>query len=216
MEIEIMDAVQPLYVSCKIPIEIMENLRQKIFNTLNNKETPVNMKERLVGNIEKQYAFNDCGTILCPILSKMANAYYKKYDEKKYNKNLKWRFDDIWVNFQKKYEYNPIHDHAGVMSFVLWIQIPYELKEELSLSNSKNSNCPRNSIFEFFYTSIDGRITSCPIYVDKTYEGTIIVFPSYLNHTVYPFYTNPEEYRISISGNIAPDFEFNKEKFSYQ
>ena len=33
-------------------------------------------------------------------------------------------------------------------------------------------------------------------------EGTILFFPSQLQHTVYPFY-NCEEDRISISGNIG-------------
>jgi hypothetical protein len=46
-----------------------------------------------------------------------------------------------------------------------------------------------------------GRIKQVPIPVDSSYEGTIMMFPSALNHGVYPFYTS-DEYRISVSGNI--------------
>jgi len=49
--------------------------------------------------------------------------------------------------------------------------------------------------------------------VDKSWEGTIIMFPAFLHHMVHPFYTS-DEYRISISGNlvIAP----SKNIISYQ
>jgi len=30
-----------------------------------------------------------------------------------------------------------------------------------------------------------------------------VLFPSDLNHAVYPSYTNPEGYRISVSGDIS-------------
>jgi len=76
------------------------------------------------------------------------------------------------------------------------------LNEELSLPNCKNSNAPLNSLFEFIFTDFLGRIVSNKINVDKSYEGTIIMFPSALNHTVHPFYTS-DDYRISISGNLV-------------
>ena len=38
--------------------------------------------------------------------------------------------------------------------------------------------------------------------VDKTWEGMMLMFPSKLHHSVYPFYTSDEK-RISVSGNIS-------------
>ena len=70
-----------------------------------------------------------------------------------------------------------------------------------------------NSLFEFIFIDFLGRLASSRIDVDKSYEGTLIMFPSALNHTVHPFYTS-DDYRISISGNlvVAPP----KNTFSYQ
>ena len=36
------------------------------------------------------------------------------------------------------------------------------------------------------------------------------MFPSYLNHMVYPFYTS-DEYRISMSGNIFKEQHLTKD-----
>jgi hypothetical protein len=58
-----------------------------------------------------------------------------------------------------------------------------------------------------------GRIVQNRIEVDKSWEGTMIMFPSSLHHMVHPFYTS-DEYRISISGNLIVSSK--KNTFSYQ
>jgi len=106
-----------------------------------------------------------------------------------------------WINFQKKYEFNPNHNHGGDYSFVWWINIPYDIQEELSLDFVKNSRDPSASKFSFTYPDFTGMLKFYSIPVDKRDEGTLILFPSKLVHTVYPFYTS-DDYRISISGNL--------------
>ena len=49
-----------------------------------------------------------------------------------------------------------------------------------------------------------GNNVSHPYKMSPEMEGTMLFFPSTLNHQVYPFYNCKEE-RISISGNIAVD-----------
>ena len=107
----------------------------------------------------------------------------------------------MWINFQKKHEHFPLHEHGGNLSFVMWVQIPYDLQKELKLSNCKHLHDSSNSLFNFVHTNIFGQIVDKPILVDKSYEGTIIIFNSNLRHIVYPFYTS-DDYRISISGNL--------------
>ena len=41
-----------------------------------------------------------------------------------------------WINFQKKNEYNPPHSHFGAYSFVIWLSLPYDTKEEKKLYKS--------------------------------------------------------------------------------
>ena len=104
---------------------------------------------------------------------------------------------DPWINVQERGEYIPSHDHDGVLSYSIWMTIPYNIEEELT--NSKFA-----STFQFSYLSIVGDQLHHTIAVDKSMEGTLIMFPANLKHCVYPFYTT-ENRRISISGNIALD-----------
>jgi hypothetical protein len=99
-----------------------------------------------------------------------------------------------WFNFQKKYEFVPVHVHHGIYSFVIWLDIPYEIEEELSFG--KLASC-----FKFIYTSITGRPLNKVLPVSKEWVGKILIFPSSLQHVVYPFYTS-SGIRVSLSGNI--------------
>lgn len=108
---------------------------------------------------------------------------------------------ELWINFQEKGETNPLHTHKGLLSFVLWVEIPYE-----------RHKTKRNQ------SVVDGGFTfaiPCPSYieqsgifldfidVDKTMEGTLIIFPSSWHHYVVAF-NNSDDFRISISGNLGP------------
>jgi hypothetical protein len=104
---------------------------------------------------------------------------------------------DAWINRQKKYEFNPMHTHNGVYSFVLFYDIPYTREEEkksspYSVDDDKNkSGC-------FAYIDKKGKVQT--IKCDNSWNGTLLVFPSQTIHTVYPFYSTDEE-RITIAGN---------------
>ena len=109
-----------------------------------------------------------------------------------------------WVNFQKKYEFNPVHTHNGMLSFVIYVKIPYDLEQEFTEGPGRLANTHVNGCFQFLYTNSLGHIVPHTLKIDKTFESKILVFPSKMNHCVYPFYTS-DEYRISVSGNIFLD-----------
>jgi hypothetical protein len=109
--------------------------------------------------------------------------------------------DVPWINFQRKHEFNPLHAHTGAFSFVLWVKIPYTIEEEKQFTNYVPSDRNYAGTFSFYFTNILGLISPWTIPADKTYEGTMILFPAALNHMVYPFYSS-DDYRISISGNL--------------
>lgn len=88
-----------------------------------------------------------------------------------------------WINIQRKHQYIPNHDHAGFLSYSLWVKVPEVSK------------------FEFTYSNIIGDICREQINITTEAEGYMLMFPSRLVHCVYPFY-NSSESRISISGNV--------------
>ena len=210
---------EPLFVQTKISSDDLEQIKEKskFYLDHNNKLSKAN--KSLAGNIEKEYNLDESFySILSPYFNRLANqfALLESENEDKENKTkhkYNWKATDIWINLQKKYEFNPVHNHSGEYSFVLWVQIPYDLEKEFELENCKNSNCPENALFNFLYTRVNREITTSKIRVDKNYEGTIILFSSSLHHSVNPFYTS-DDYRISISGNIIKSVD--KKSFSYQ
>ena len=107
-----------------------------------------------------------------------------------------------WVNYQNQTEFNPLHAHSGVYSFVIWMKIPTNYEDQKKLPMASQSNSSAISNFLFTYTDILGTIRSMSYEMSPEVEGTMILFPSSLNHEVYPFY-NCNETRVSVSGNIS-------------
>lgn len=195
----------------ELPLDVFNNLKNAIDN-LSTDAKPIN--NHLLGHIKEEYSLNHIKDSISDSVLAVADAwvnyhpgYVKTFEEAAKNKNYKLYLDTLWVNKQKKYEFNPMHEHSGVLSFVIWVNIPYDLAEEEKYfpptthetSNNRSNAC--TSKFCFYYTDMLGKIRQKPVPVDKTYEGDIIMFPSSLNHGVYPFYTS-DDYRISVSGNI--------------
>jgi hypothetical protein len=112
-----------------------------------------------------------------------------------------------WINIQERGEYIPNHTHDGIMTYAIWIKIPYDINNEIDHSNKNNNQS--TSCFEFTYPSIIGSQINKKIHLNKEWEGKILMFPSALQHCVYPFYTSDEN-RISISGMITFDTSGNK------
>jgi len=113
---------------------------------------------------------------------------------------------NLWVNYQRKGEFNPPHTHTGSYSFVIWIQVPYYSHEEFNHPSSSYNNKIRpgalSGSFMFQYTNILGEIRDMYYEADKTYEGYCFLFPAKLTHQVFPFYSS-DDYRITLSGNIS-------------
>ena len=109
----------------------------------------------------------------------------------------------MWVNYQKQTEFNPRHDHTGIYSFVVWMKIPTNFKDQRKLKIAEStSNMISNFCFD--YKNMLGHDTGSIYEMSPKMEGIMLFFPSQLNHTVYPFY-NCDEERISISGNLMLD-----------
>lgn len=117
------------------------------------------------------------------------------------NESRPYFLDGFWVNYQNQNEFNPPHTHRGVYSFVIWIKIPTNHKEQNKLPISANSNEDVISAFQFSYTNILGKIQTFNYEMSPEMEGTMLFFPAHLCHQVFPFF-NCDKQRISVSGNI--------------
>ena len=212
------------YVSCNVPSDVFLSVNQEVQDIIkNNFTTALPNNKHLAGLIEHEYKLITCAYKLNKFFKLVIPEYWKLHNNYKETQveykiqgidNTSEYKPDIWVNLQKKYEFNPLHNHRGVLSFVMYLQIPYNMEDELCMPHFKNSNVrlfhgKSASTFSFVYPSIaqqhnmEHAVAEHVINIDKTWVGKMIIFPAWLQHMVTPFYTS-DEYRISVSGNLAP------------
>ena len=119
------------------------------------------------------------------------------------NADIELYIHDLWVNHQYQTEFNPYHFHGGMYSFVIWMKIPTDWREQnqLPFLEGMKEDDKKASIFEFEYLDMLGNVKHYGYRLDSSMEGRMLFFPARLMHTVYPFY-NCDEDRISIAGNL--------------
>ena len=187
-----------------LPQSIVDNLSDYIDIAKNKDET---YNKELAGNISLSLELFDTKNIILPfiilIMQQYEQIYSKPFRLLSTNKNYKAELQSLWVNFQYQNEFNPMHDHTGAYSFVIWLKIPTNFKEQSNKSIAKNSRSPDViSNFALQYTDVFGKIRELLFGMDKDREGQILFFPAQITHSVYPFY-DEDDARISVSGNIG-------------
>ena len=191
------------YVIADVDSNVLDILRQKSNSLKQNFTSGTDYNKNLAGNIENEFDLSDIKAQCEPFILNACKFYKDNYPAYKPQlvRQSQIILKDFWINFQKKYEFNPVHNHTGLFSFVIWLDIPYNINDELATGPGKQSNNNLAGHFEFAFRNTLGEHTTVPIPVDKTFNGKICIFPSAMPHTVYPFY-NSDEYRITVSGNV--------------
>jgi hypothetical protein len=206
------------FLVAEIPKDILDELKNNVDTIQSDFNNAIPKNKDLAGQIDKEYA-----TILSQPTIEYIRGLINQYcvENPSYIQNIArltnslYNVDplkvppldyngDAWVNFQSKYEYNPLHVHSGVFSFVIWYQIPFYQADEIKYGAGKGKEVDdnHNGKFLFAYPNLNGEISFKILEIDKTMEGHICIFPAKLNHAVNPFYTS-DDYRITISGNIT-------------
>lgn len=158
-------------------------------------------RKGLAGHIDKEFFYSkeDRNWFLSKF-SPVLNDYMMFLNEYLNNDlQVNCKLVDLWINFMKNGEFNPPHIHSGQLSFVIYLQVPEELK--LENKNYKGTDIGGPGAIKFIndFNTDKLNISELPIFPQ---EKECYIFPSSLNHMVFPFKSDCE--RISVSGN----FEF--------
>lgn len=208
MNIEYKQFPNPSYAIVDVPSHLLSVIDAEINEIVKtNFNESENYNNRLAGNIEHQYKLNKCQREVFVFAQEVARNYVNHnnkfyiFQETGGGLNHNFRMSDLWVNFQKKHEFNPLHHHSEHLSFVIWRKIPFRLEDEMASKSVNKSAAPLASTFQFYYNTVISGIETEIIYTDKQSEGKMIMFPSQIKHCVNPFYTS-DEFRISVAGNL--------------
>ena len=192
----------------ELPTDIYNSVMSEV-KEIEKYGSPNKWNHELAGAIEKEYELIKSRSFLDPFLIDVAKhhptpqSFSNIRNRGSDQSEIEYEVNDIWINFQSKNEYNPIHNHSGHLSFVIWMEIPFKYSDECNVKNVVNSNASQAaSAFQFSYTNALGDISTFHFPVEKGWEGRMLMFPSKLYHSVNPFQTS-DGYRISISGNLS-------------
>jgi hypothetical protein len=186
-----------------IPKDLFEVLRKESENLESRNNL---MTSGLTGSgVTKHYYMNEeTKPQFFNFIQSLQNDYLSRYPNylkefRMLSHDCAFRFGNPWYNVQQKGEFIPNHVHDGLLSYSAWIKIPYDLDQERKTGD--HASC-----FEFRHTTILGTSGEAILPISKDWEGKIAMFPSALQHCVYPFQT-VDDTRISLSGNIVLDTE---------
>ena len=215
----------PIY-RCEMDNEIIDMLIKEGQRTRNDKDKDHRLK--LAGNMKRgtsiQYPAGPDNDVRNKADKAIVQKVFEMFEILQNNNGPDWpniqklmmgqsggmgalRLQQLWINFQQAGDHNPIHDHGGMFSFVIYGEIDDEIfTKEVPVTNSQHAG---QIVFQY-----GERITQLQMnsFAVKPYKGLMFVFPAGLNHYVPAYYKDFE--RISISGNYVLETNMNNRKVS--
>ena len=195
---------------CVVKVKITDDFKKLLLNEA--RKNKLDFTDKLAGILDKETGYSDeSKTLIVPEISKYLGVYdqmFEKFINKPYQKKPHYIMTALWINYQKQNDFNPPHDDDGKLSFVIYLQIPDELKKENAAYKGKS--CGPGGI-QFVYG--DGP-RDCVTYQSfMPEENDMYIFPAWLKHWVAPY--KSDCVRISVSGNVHDSAPLNNiEKFA--
>lgn len=150
----------------------------------------------------KQWTILDDGSFQKNVLMPLVQEYFNQFGTPFLHKTSNYHdlvLNRLWTRASTEGDYQSLHDHQGVFTFVVWMKIPFDGEKERTVQGGFR---PHASDFGLVYTSTCGSLSKQNWTLTPEMEGTILLFPSDINHIVYPHFTT-KEYRISVAGDIS-------------
>ena len=184
----------PYVMFTKIP----EDIRIRLLK--DGRKDLASYHKRLAGHLHTQLKYNKETTKwFYEETSKIWQAYREGWSKWSGHPNemVELNAHDLWVNFMKPGDFNPVHTHGGDYSFVIFLDVPKKLIEEQEAFEGTSSK-PGTIMFEFTQQAKPKWAHTGQSFTPRT--GDMLIFPALLQHWVVPFKSKCT--RVSVSGNL--------------
>jgi len=191
---------------CIVHLKISEDFQKKLLKGAEEaRKQKKDFRSNLAGIIKEEYAYENRKDYVDEIAQFLTvyDLAYQKWKSEEYKVKPEYILNSLWVNFMKKNEYNPPHDHSDFLSFVIFLKVPEEItkEQEKFIGNSAGPGS-----LTFLYG--EGNRQAITYQSVKPQERDIFIFPAWIKHYVAPFYSDVT--RISVSGNIMDSVKINQ------
>jgi|TARA_B110000483_G_scaffold99413_1_gene121907 uncharacterized protein (TIGR02466 family) len=205
----------PYFAEFMLPSDVIEALL-KMTDTLLGDSKKIKFSKNLAGVIDEEVMIFKEDLLkfgVSDILERCVRSYVMNttklhsihQDDYEYQSII----NSAWIVSQYENEYNPVHSHTNAdISAVLYLKTP-NVKGRRNIKGKSGDN---DSDITFIYNAASTRdrdIFDRGIINFSPGVGQLLMFPSYLFHTVYPFLGTEE--RRSIAFNAVYTISKNKE-----
>ena len=154
------------------------------------KESPQRVPIQTPANVEEVYeGSNFLNDLVCSFVFPATKSLINELP-----KTHRWRLLNSWFEYRKKGDMLPPSQMlGGDMSFVVWINIPYDIEEEMAHPRCSKTSNPCATKTQMLYTNPIGKMTAKEFVFSKADEGVIMIYPSSVLLQSFPFYTSDED-----------------------
>lgn len=195
-------------------IDIINSVGDEVLSS-DTKSVKWDCSDKLVGKVSKEIKIpahnNDDRDFILRVMRQGCLDYLKYIISKNrasgwcelVGENVNPTIDNIditssWIVSQYAGEYNPYHHHIGDFSAVVYLKMPSKMQEEIE--NEMKDHYPSNGLIEFMYGEVIDMRNDSIKFVPEV--GKMLIFPSYLKHFVYPFYSEGERRSMSFNADM--------------
>ena len=224
IEYELFSLPAALMLQHNLPDQVVTTLNDYL-DTLRQDKMRESAADSLVGQIHQgeqlKMDYQDASlTPFVRIVESLSTAYLRHFVEQTKSplRPKKISMDKLWSVHSFEGDYNPIHDHLTPaqmgISFTTWTMVPEQImKKDDRQINLYESSGAIDGFINFTYglnqTSAPERLRPSQSRYIMPEPGKLLLFPSWMQHTVYPFFGEGE--RRTVAGNMSC-FDLTKEE----
>ena len=217
-EVKFLEPFSATIMECEVPDRFIEIVNRVGDEVLSDDTTSAewDFSENLVGKVRKEVQIpltdKEERKYTLDFMKESCLLYLQRMIEKnrayEWNKmtgpgtpiNLYPSIDNIhlaqcWLVSQYKNEYNPWHKHSGNFSAAMYLKIPKGMND--FMDKEYNDHYPASGLIQFMYG--EAQDFRSDTLMCKPEVGKMFLFPSWLRHSVYPFYCEGERRSLSFN-----------------
>ena len=217
-EVKFLESFSPTIMECEVPDRFIEIVNRVGAEVLSDDTTSAewDFSENLVGKVSKEvqipltdkkerkytldFMKESCLLYLQRMIEKNRAYEWNKMTGPGTPVNLHPSIENIhlaqcWLVSQYKNEYNPWHKHSGNFSAAMYLKIPEGMNA--FLDKEYNDHYPSSGLIQFMYG--EAQDFRSDTLMCKPEVGKMFLFPSWLRHSVYPFYCEGERRSLSFN-----------------
>ena len=224
IEYELFSLPAAFMLQHNLPEQVVTTLNDYL-DTLKQNKLRESAADYLVGQIHQgeQLKMDHEDVSLTPfvrIVESLAAAYLRHFVEQTKSplRPKKISMDKLWSVHSYQGDYNPIHDHLTAaqmgISFTTWTMVPEQIMKRADQRvDLYESSGAIDGFINFTYglnqTADPERLRPSQSRYIMPVPGKLLLFPSWMQHTVYPFFGEGE--RRTVAGNLNC-FDLTKEQ----